>query len=34
MHLFDHLHTVNTHRRWVRHYCWKLGLVRQGLRKR
>ena len=31
MHLFDHLHTVNTHRRWVRHYCWKLGLVRQGL---
>ena len=31
MHLFDLLHTVNTHRRWVRHYCWKLGLVRQGL---
>ncbi len=31
MHLFDHLHTVNTHRRWVRRYCWKLGLVWQGL---
>ena len=31
MHLFDHLHTVNTHRRLVRHYCWKLGLVWQGL---
>ena len=27
MHLFDHLHTVNTHRRLVRHYCLKLGLV-------
>ena len=31
MHLFDHLHTVNTHRRLVRHYCWKLGLVWQSL---
>ena len=31
MHLFDHLHTVNTHRRLVRHYCLKLGLVWQGL---
>ena len=31
MHLYDHLHTVNAHRRWVRRYCFKLGLVRQGL---
>ena len=31
MHLFDQLHPVNTHRRLVRHYCWKLGLVWQGL---
>ena len=31
MHLYDHLHTVNTHRRWVRRYCFKLGLVWQGL---
>ena len=31
MHLFDHLRTVNTHRRLVRHYCLKLGLVWQGL---
>ena len=26
-----HLHTVNRHRRMVRHYCFKLGLVWQGL---
>ena len=26
-----HLHTVNRHRRLVRHYCLKLGLVWQGL---
>lgn len=26
-----HLHTVNHHRRLVRHYCFKLGLVWQGL---
>ena len=26
-----HLKTVNTHRRWVRRYCFKLGLYRQGL---
>lgn len=31
MHLFDHLHTVNTYRRWVRRYCWKLGLAWQRL---
>ena len=31
MHLFDHLHTVNTHRRLGRHYCWKPGLVWPGL---
>ena len=31
MHLFDHLRTVHTHRRLVRHYCLKLGLVWQGL---
>ena len=26
-----HLKTVKTHRRWVRRYCFKLGLYRQGL---
>ena len=26
-----HLHTVIRHRRLVRHYCFKLGLVWQGL---
>ena len=26
-----HLHTVNQHRRLVRHYCFKLGLYGQGL---
>ena len=26
-----HLHTVNRHRRMVRHYCFRLGLVWQGL---
>ena len=26
-----HLHTVNRHRRLVRRYCLKLGLVWQGL---
>ena len=26
-----HLHTINRHRRLVRHYCFKLGLVWQGL---
>lgn len=31
MHLADHLRTVNTHRRLVRRYCWKLGLIWQGL---
>ena len=25
-----HLKTVNTHRRWVRRYCFKLGLYRVG----
>lgn len=28
---FGHLHTVNKHRRVVRHYCFKCGLVKQGL---
>jgi len=28
---FGHLHTVNTHRRVVRHYCFKLGLYWQGI---
>ena len=31
MAFYAHLHTVNTHRRWVRHYCFKIGLYRQGL---
>ncbi len=30
MNFFGHLHTVNTHRRLVRHYCFKVGLYRQG----
>lgn len=28
---FKHLHTINTHRRYVRHYCFKVGLYKQGL---
>ena len=28
---FGHLHTVNTHRRKVRHLCFKCGLIWQGL---
>ena len=28
---FSHLKTVNTHRKWVRHYCFKAGLYWQGL---
>ena len=32
LHNFNgHLHTVNSHRRLVRKYCFKLGLYRQGL---
>ncbi len=31
MHVFDHLRTVNRHRSLVRRYCYKLGLVWQGL---
>ena len=31
MHFFDHLRTVNRHRRLVRQYCFKLGLYWQGL---
>ena len=31
MHFFDHLHTVNRHRRLVRKYCFWLGLYWQGL---
>lgn len=27
---YSHLRTVMTHRKWVRHYCYKLGLRRQG----
>ena len=26
-----HLHTINSHRRLVRKYCFKVGLYRQGL---
>ena len=29
---FGHLHTVNSHRRLVRRYCFKAGLYAQGLR--
>jgi len=32
MHNFNgHLHTVNSHRRLVRKYCFKIGLYRQGI---
>ena len=32
LHNFNgHLHTVNSHRRLVRKYCFKLGLYRQGM---
>ena len=31
MHVREHLRTVGRHRRLVRHYCLKLGLVWQGL---
>ena len=32
LHNFNgHLHTVNSHRRLVRKYCFKLGIYRQGL---
>ena len=32
LHNFNgHLHTVNSHRRLVRQYCFKLGLYRQGM---
>lgn len=32
LHNFNgHLHTVNSHRRLVRKYCFKLGLYRQGI---
>lgn len=28
---FGHIRTVHTHRRWVRYYCFKAGLYKQGL---
>ena len=28
---FAHLHTVRTHRKWVRHYCFQAGLYWQGI---
>lgn len=28
---WKHLRTVQTHRKWVRHYCWEMGLYWQGL---
>jgi len=31
MEFYKHLHTVNRHRRLVRHYCFRLGLYWQGL---
>ena len=31
MHIREHLRTVGRHRRLVRHYCLRLGLVWQGL---
>ena len=29
--IFHHLHTIHTHRKWVRHYCFMFGLYKQGL---
>ena len=31
MHIFEHLKTINRHRREVRRLCFKIGLYRQGL---
>ena len=31
MHIREHLHTVNRHRKLVRQYCFRLGLYWQGL---
>ena len=31
MHFFGHLKTVNHHRRLVRRFCFKCGLIKQGL---
>ena len=31
MNIFRHLWTIMRHRFWVRHYCFRLGLFRQGL---
>lgn len=28
--IFRHLKTVRTHRKWVKYYCFQLGLYRQG----
>ena len=30
-HFFQHIHTVQTHRRGVRKLCFKCGLIKQGL---
>lgn len=29
--IFRHLRTIQTHRKWVRHYCFIFGLYKQGL---
>lgn len=29
--IFKHMRTVMTHRKWVRHYCFKIGLYKQGI---
>ena len=28
--IFRHLKTIHTHRKWVKYYCFQLGLYRQG----
>ena len=33
MHVREHLRTVGRHRRLVRYYCLRLGLVWQGLQR-
>lgn len=31
MNFWKHWNKIRTHRRWVRHYCWGMGLYWQGL---
>ena len=31
MNFWKHWNKIRTHRKWVRHYCWGMGLYWQGL---